>query len=600
MNDQRFRYPIWARGDLDGFFGLMVDNLAQVLLIITLCTTVAHLPESLIYQRILPGVAISLLVGNIFYGVQGHYSARKYRNSTCTALPYGINTPSVVAYVLFIMGPVYEQHKAALGEEGAGVLAWQAGLLACLVSGVIEATGALYAEKLRRVTPRAALLGVLAAVGIAFIAAEFAFRIYTAPLVGVLPLAFLLLAYFARYRFPLGIPGGFLAILFGTLIAWAGTAWGFYDFGGVRMSGEDLRASLDHVRWIPPVFIWNELWDLLTRQPQLVLMFLTVSIPMGVINVLGSLQNIESAEAGGDRFHTGLSLGVNGIGTLAAGLFGSCFPTTIYIGHPGWKALGARSGYSILNGLFFTAMFLFGLGPLLAALVPIEAGSAIVMYIGIIITAQAFQVTKREHAPAVAVALFPALAAILVMTLANYFVTAGAAASLADLMQRWSIDPVLQKSLYLPGLLALTGANSGWIVVTLILAAIGAALIDHKYKAATIWAAAGALLTLIGAMHAYRLEGNVIREFFIWQGPAGATVTYSAFPIAIGYALAALLFGLAAWRESSRHNSAPSCKTELPVAEMAPAVSEVNEVQTAEVYQVQPVEARPPEPSANA
>ena len=131
---------------------------------------------------------------------------------------------------------------------------------------------------------------------------------------------------------------------------------------------------------------------------------------------------------------------------------------------------------------------------------------------------------------------------------------------------RWSIDPVLQKSL--PArLLALTGANSGWIVVTLILAAIGAALIDHKYKAATIWAAAGALLTLIGAMHAYRLEGNVIREFFIWQGPAGATVTYSAFQIAIGYALAALLFGLAAWRESSRHNSAPSCKTELPVAE---------------------------------
>ena len=113
------------------------------------------------------------------------------------------------------------------------------------------------------------------------------------------------------------------------------------------------------------------------------------------------LQNIESAEAGGDRFATGPSLAVNGIGSTLAGLFGSCFPTTIYIGHPGWKALGARSGYSIVNGLFFTVFFLFGLGPLLRALIPIEAGAAIVMYIGIIITAQAFQATPKRHAPAV-------------------------------------------------------------------------------------------------------------------------------------------------------------------------------------------------------
>ncbi len=72
-------------------------------------------------------------------------------------------------------------------------------------------------------------------------------------------------------------------------------------------------------------------------------------MPMGLFNVLGSLQNIESAEAAGDRFHTPASLVVNGIATIAASLFGSCFPTTIYIGHPGWKALGARAGYSTLE-----------------------------------------------------------------------------------------------------------------------------------------------------------------------------------------------------------------------------------------------------------
>ena len=268
---------------------------------------------------------------------------------------------------------------------------------------------------------------------------------------------------------------------------------------------------------------------------------------MGYLNVLGSLQNIESAEAGGDRFATAPSLAVNGLGTIAAGLFGSCFPTTIYIGHPGWKALGARAGYSILNGLFFTVFFLFGLGPLLSALIPIEAGAAIVMYIGIIITAQAFQSTPREHAPAVALAMFPALAALLVITVSNFLDAAGSAVTLSDLVA--DPPPAIAS---LPGLLALTGANSGWILVTLMLTAIGVALIDRKYAAAAIWAGVAAALTLIGAMHAYRLEGNVIHPYFIWQSATKSGDR--AIPIAVGYALATLVFALAAWRTSHSPN----------------------------------------------
>jgi AGZA family xanthine/uracil permease-like MFS transporter len=557
MSTARVRHPLWVRGDLDGFFGLMVDNLVQVLLIVDLCKFLCGLPDLLIYERILPGVAISLLIGNIFYGLQARWVARRHNNPACTALPYGINTPSVIAYAYFIMAPVYRANVDALGAADAGHLAWQAGLLACLVSGIIEFCGAFFAERLRKATPRAALLGVLAGVGITFIAADFAFRIYTRPLVGLLPLAILLLAYFARFQFPWRLPGGFLAILVGSLIAWGTTLTGTESFGGVAMDAGALQAAIspDTVGWITPTFVGPQIWDLLISKPDLVLLFLTVSVPMGVINVLGALQNIESAEAGGDRFATGPSLAVNGVGTIAAGLFGSCFPTTIYIGHPGWKALGARASYSIVNGVFFTLIFLLGLGPCLRALIPIEAGAAIVVYIGIIITAQAFQATPKSHAPAVAIALFPALAAIIVVTLGLYFGYPGIDITLADVLAHPT--PTTE---YLPGLIALTGANSGWIVVTLILAAIGAALTDHRYRAAAVWAGAATVLTLLGAIHAYRLEGNVIREFFIWQGWDGvarastqaaattARITYRAFPIAVGYALATVLFALAAWR----------------------------------------------------
>lgn len=549
------RYPIWSRGDLDGFFGLMVDNLVQVLLIVALCTTVAGIPAEFIFTRMLPGVAISLVIGNIFYGLQAHHVARRDGNHACTALPYGINTPSVIAYVLFIMGPVYQQFRGELGEEAAWNLAWRAGLLACLVSGVIEFFGAFVAERLRRATPRAALLGVLAAVGITFIAADFAFRIYTHPLVGLLPLAFLLIAYFARYKFPLGLPGGMLAIAFGTLVAWGTTFFGWTDFGSVAMSAEAVSKAAGQFGWVAPVFCGHEIWDALTGDDLLV-RFLTVSIPMGVINVIGSLQNIESAEAGGDRFPTGPSLAVNGLGSICAGLFGSCFPTTIYIGHPGWKALGARSGYSIVNGVFFTLVFLFGLGPLVTALIPIDAGAAIVMYIGIIITAQAFQATPREHAPAVAIALFPALAAILIVTLGNFLdaiaLTHPGTPTLATLLG--STDA---RVMYLPGLLTLMGANSAWIIVTLVLAALGAALIDHKYRAAAAWCGVAAVMTALGLVHAYRLEGNVIRELFIWQDAAadGAkVVAYRAFPVAVGYGLATLLLVGVALRGDRRRD----------------------------------------------
>ncbi|MCG3126428.1 MAG: hypothetical protein CHACPFDD_01263 [Phycisphaerae bacterium] len=542
-------YPLWRRGDLDGFFGLMVDNLVQVLLIVALCVTQAGIPESVVHERVLPGVAVSLLVGNLFYGLQARAVARRHNNPTCTALPYGINTPTVFAYVFFIMGPV---NRAALADgldpAAAGLLAWKAGLVACLVSGAIEFGGAFFAEQLRRVTPRAALLGVLAAVGVTFISADFAFRIYAQPLVGILPLAILLLAYFASYRFPLGLPGGSLAILSGTAMAWLVSIPAVADAAGTRplMSLDALRAAAAQLHAIIPTFVGGEIAALVRDQPDLLLRFLTVSVPMGLLNVFGSVQNIESAEAAGDRFNTAPSLAVNGIGSLCAGLFGSCFPTTIYIGHPAWKSLGAGCGYSIANGLFFTACFACGAGALLGRLIPIEAGAAMVVYIGIIITAQAFQATPRAHAPAVAVALFPAIAALLIVNLPLFMVDAGASRTLAEMLT--GADDALVPAL--TGMVTLTGANSGWLVGSVVLVAAATSLIDHRYRAAALWFAVATVLTAAGVLHAYRVEGNDVRELFIWQAapPSAGIVAYRAYPIALAYALATVMLALVAWR----------------------------------------------------
>ncbi|HEY8505488.1 MAG TPA: hypothetical protein VIL46_12970, partial [Gemmataceae bacterium] len=388
----------FVRGDVDGFFGLALDNLVQLLLIDALCRLVLGFPEELLYGRVLPGVAVSLLVGNLFYAWQAKRLAAATGRTDVCALPYGINTVSLFGYVFLVMLPVrLAAVQAGHSPQEAAHLAWRAGLLACFGSGVIEFLGAFVAAPLRRYTPRAALLATLSGVALGFIAMPFVFRTFERPLVGLTTLGIILMTYFSGTRFRGGIPGGLVAVGVGTALAWAA--------GAAPTPGLTLQAPQFH----PPVPVLGDLWAALAEGDNW--MFLAVIIAMGLFNLIGSLQNIESAEAAGDAYPDRPSLAANGVGTLAACAFGSCFPTTIYIGHPGWKALGARAGYSVLNAGFFTVVCLTGLLQHIAYAVPVDAGMAIVMYIGIVITAQAFQATPQAHAPAVVVGLIPGVAA---------------------------------------------------------------------------------------------------------------------------------------------------------------------------------------------
>jgi len=373
----------FTRGDVDGFFGLALDNLVQLLVIDGLCRGVLGFPAALVHGRILPGVAVSLLVGNLFYARQAMRLARASGRDDVCALPYGINTVSLFAYVFLVMLPAKLAAEAA-GAPDPSEVAWRAGLVACVGSGLIELGGSLVAERIRRATPRAALLSTLAGIALTFISLGFLYRAYARPIVGLTTLAVVLLVYFGRVRFRGGLPGGLVAVLLGTLLAWA---------TGIAPVGAAPRGSAG---FFPPVPVPG---DLAAALGESWWVYLAVILPMGIFNVIGSLQNIESAEAAGDAYPTRPSLAANGAGTLAAALFGSCFPTTIYIGHPGWKAMGARAGYSILNAAFFTAVCCTGTLAWIAWAVPVDAGMAIVLWIGIVITAQAFQTTPREHAP---------------------------------------------------------------------------------------------------------------------------------------------------------------------------------------------------------
>lgn len=506
-----------VRGDIDGFFGLAVDNLVQLLVIDALCRTVLGFPAELIYGRILPAAAVSLLVGNLYYARQAlRLAAASGRHDVC-ALPYGINTVSLFAYVFLVMLPARLAAEAA-GAADPARIAWRAGLVACFGSGLIELGGAFIAERIRKATPRAALLSTLAGIALTFISLGFLFRTYARPLIGLTALGIILLVYFGRVRFKGGIPGGLVAVALATLIAWlTGVAP-----VGARPTGAGLFL---------PVPVIGDLVSALTSRDLLI--YVSVIIPMGLFNVIGSLQNIESAEAAGDAYPTRPSLAVNGLGTLAAATFGSCFPTTIYIGHPGWKALGARAGYSILNAAFFTLVLLSGTLAYIAWAVPIDAGMAIVLWIGMVITAQAFQATPREHAPAVVVGLLPGVGAWGALMMKNALRAVGYGAPGGPVFSAELIESFLQTDTWIHGAFAL---EQGFILSAMIMSAATVYLIARRFELAALWAGIGAALCALGLMHSYR-----------WTPGDTAGSLSPAWPWAAGYAIMALCFLAARW-----------------------------------------------------
>jgi len=469
----------FVRGDIDGFFGLAVDNLVQLLVIDALCRTVLGFPSELLLGQVLPAAALSILAGNLFYSWQAMRLARREGRDDVCALPYGINTPSVFAYVFLVMLPV----KLATGDPHE---AWRAGLVAALGSGIIELSGSAVAPWLRRTVPRAALLSTLAGIALTFISLGFLFRTFAHPLVGLATLAVVFLVYFGRLRFKGGIPGGLVAVLIGVAIAW---------IQGIAPVGAHPPAPGLHL----PLPVLGEIFAALTGPTAVA--YLSVILPMGLFNLIGSLQNLESAAAAGDDYPSTPSLAANGIGTLIGALFGSPFPTTIYIGHPGWKALGARIGYSWLDGLVMTVLCLTGTLGWIAWAVPIEAGMAIVLWIGIVITAQAFQATPRAHAPAVVIGLLPGVAAWGAMMIKAGVRAATEVGGVQGSLFGPDLGAVLTRGdVYAQGAFSL---EQGFILTAMIWAATVVAMIEGRFRLAAAWLYAGALLSFFGLMHGW-------------------------------------------------------------------------------------------------
>jgi AGZA family xanthine/uracil permease-like MFS transporter len=345
--------------------------------------------------------------------------------------------------------------------------------------------GGFVAPFIRKITPRAALLGTLAGVSIAFISMRPAMEIYMTPAIGLTCFAVILAAWFGAVRYPRGIPAGLVAIAVGMVIAWGAAALGL---PGTGMSLGGLASAFTNFGFSFPVPAIDHVFSGF----EFLGIILVTAIPFGIYDLVEAMDNVESAEAAGDHYPTTRVLTADGVVSLIGCLMGNPFINAVYIGHPGWKSMGGRIGYSLGVGVMVILLCWFGIIAVLLALVPVVAISPILLYIGMLIGAQAFQTTPKTHAPAIVLGLLPHLAAW-AKTLIDGTLGAAGVQMTPELMAGMAQNGVLYHGLEIFG--------SGAILTGLVLAAVAVFVIERKFEMAAIFAFAGAVLTFFGFMH---------------------------------------------------------------------------------------------------
>ena len=466
------KIPWWTRGDLNAFFGLGFNILVNVLTLTGLMIGVIAVPASDVLGTVLPALGVALILGNLYYTFLARRLAKAENRSDVTALPYGPSVPHLFIVIFVVMLPVY------LATDNP-MQAWQSGLAWAFMIGVIVMIGAFVGPYIRKLTPRAAMLGTLAGISITFISMRPAAQMWEAAWIGLPVLAIILIGFFTDVRLPFNIPVGLAALLVGTAIGWAG---GFMSAPDVSQAVSDIAVGIPDLRLD---MLFSGLSDLAP--------LLGTAIPLGVYNFTEAMSNVESAAAAGDNYNLRSVLLADGAGAVIGSAFGSPFPPAVYIGHPGWKDAGGRAGYSLASGVVIGVLCFIGFFGVLDALLPVPAIVPILLYIGLLIGAQAFQAVPRLHAIAVVAAILPNLAQWAHGLIDNALNAAGTSAGEVG-MEALNGAGVVYEGLKVLG--------DGAVLVGLILGTMVTFILEKKFLYAALASLVGAVLSFIGLIHA--------------------------------------------------------------------------------------------------
>jgi AGZA family xanthine/uracil permease-like MFS transporter len=492
---------LWVPGDWNAFFGFGTNILVNLLTLTALLRFVLKMPDAIVFGRILPATGLMLCLSTIYYAWLAYRLAKKTGRTDVCALPSGISVPHMFIVTFVIMLPITL-------KTGDPIKGWEAGLTWVFIQSFVLMAGGFAGSWIRKITPRAALLGTLAGVSVTFISMRPALQMFMTPVIGITCFAIILLSWFGGVKYR-GIPAGLVAIAVGTIIAWGSTAFGL-NYGGMTLKG--LTDSVTNFGFHIPLPAFGHVFSGF----EFLGVILVTAIPFGIYDLVEAIDNVESAAVAGDNFPTTRVLTADGIVSLIGCMMGNPFINAVYIGHPGWKAMGGRIGYSAGTGIMVILLCWFGTISVMLSLIPTVAILPILLYIGMLIGSQAFQETPKSHAPAIVLSLTPHMANWAITLINGSLAAAGIFAVSDELAGAMANQGVLYHGLQVLG--------GGSILAGLILGAIAVFIIERNFLKASAFSMAGAVLTFFGFMHGEKIG--------IGQTPI----------VAISYMIVAILF----------------------------------------------------------
>ena len=486
--DNRYRWI--GMGDLNGFFGLMFDNIAVLSFLAGTLILGFNFPAEVVYTRMFPGTTLGVLFGDLVYTWMAFRLAKKTGNREVTAMPLGLDTPSTIGIAIAVLGPAFVALKQS-GEtvENAALMTWHIGMATMVMIGVLKVIMSFCGDWIRRVVPRAGLLGSIAGVGLALIGFIPLVDIFGLPVVGMISLGLMLYTLVAGIQLPKNIPGILAAVILGTLLYHL-----FHILGPDGQAAETYTRPVRQFHYCLPVPSLDFINGIVPA-----LKYLPIAIPFAILTVVGGINVTESARVAGDDYNTRQILLTEAWATLLGGVCGGVAQSCPYIGHPAYKRMGARAGYTMLTGIFIGLGGMLGYVSFIVELIPRAVLAPILVFIALEIVTQAFLHCPVRHTPAVVFAIFPTLARLL----AIQFET-------PDIVPLSNLEQLITKvGSTLPEVLVIIALGNGFILTGMLWGAFLAEMINRRLRICSVYLIILAILTFFGIIHSASPDANV-------------------------------------------------------------------------------------------
>lgn len=525
MEQVRTKPKLFVAGDINGFFGLMFDNLTVLSFLAGIMIFAFQYPADIVYSKMFPGTAFGVLVGDLIYAYMAIQLAKKTNNPNVTAMPLGLDTPSTIGIALTVLGPAFIALKAqGMGEREAAEMTWYIGMATMVMIGLIKILFSFLGSWVQKVVPQAGLLGSLAGIGLALIGFLPIVDIFGLPVVGIISLGLVIYTLISGIDLPKKIPGVLAAVFFGTLA--------YYILGPLGLSGGTYSAPKAELYLALPIPTFDFFKGFVPA-----LSYLPIAFPFAILTVIGGINVTESARVGGDDYDTRKILLVEAFATLIAGICGGVAQSTPYIGQPAYKAMGSRIGYVILTGLFVGLGGMLGYVSYIVELIPRAVLAPILVFVAVDIMVQAFSAVPAHHLPAVAFSYFPNIARLIQIRLSNPAVVP------AEKFQHLLIEP----GKTIPETLVIVALGNGFILTAMLWGAFISKISDRKLKQSSIYLLILAVLTFFGVIHSAIPDGNMYLPWNLTE-PA-RTVPYQ---FTSAYLVLAVMFYLLSFTKESK------------------------------------------------